>query len=189
VIIPIRKNVIRFRSQKNISSNMKAIFVPKIGQIELKTLPIPETLPSSIIVKVLYSRISYAAKNRALGNYKPDLIGPAPFIPGCSCVGIIQEIGKDINSDKYKVGDVVVVTTPIGEFPHGILLGVSYFGSEESKRLANLYRNGCFAEYVRVPVTNIHKIQNPQVDLIQFTMVSKLSIAYNCFKKNWILCF
>jgi len=106
---------------------------------------------------------------------------PFPFVPGTSCLGIVKEFGTDAVSSNFKVGDLVLCFPIIGVPPFGILQGWCHFGTEPSQKLADIWRNGCFAEFAQFPVENVVAVKSSLTKVLnhsQISLVNRFCISY-----------
>jgi D-arabinose 1-dehydrogenase-like Zn-dependent alcohol dehydrogenase len=139
---------------------MKALVVPARGsQIGLQTVPVPEALPGSVIVKVLSTFVNPNQAKILRSKDSKDSIGftfPTPMIPGAYSVGRIADVGPDTTS--LAVDQLVLLEPFIRGRDNGdvqILWGGYDGPSQMSKKLmADSWRNGAYAQYVRAPLEN-----------------------------------
>ena len=86
-----------------IPQHSKALHATEAGQaLQTTTVPVPELLPNSVLVKVLSTALN---PHDSLVQRTGMLIPSFPFIPGADVAGTVLKLGPGV--DKYKVGDVV----------------------------------------------------------------------------------
>lgn len=116
--------------------------------------PIPTAIPGSAVVRVSASGVlSYQRDiydgTRAYGY-------PTPFTAGMSAIGRITAVGDD--ATRLSEGQLVFVDCVVrarDDAEPTFLLGIHAGGTPGSKKLASdVWRDGTFAEYVRVPLEN-----------------------------------
>lgn len=71
-----------------------------------------------------------------------------PVIPGSDGAGVIEEVGKNV--DKKLIGKEVVINPSLDWGPDPRVQSVEY-------RILGLPDDGTYAEYVAIPVTNVHE--------------------------------
>ncbi|KAK4498617.1 hypothetical protein PRZ48_011276 [Zasmidium cellare] len=139
----------------NIPTQHKALIVESLEDpIVVKTLPTPQPFHGSAVVKVLAADIiSY---HREIYNGKRHYVFPMPLVPGSSCIGRIASVGPD--ATRLQPGQLVYVdcTTRSRDDSADLFLSAINDGlSEGSKKLMrDIWRDGAFAEYQRVPLEN-----------------------------------
>jgi threonine dehydrogenase-like Zn-dependent dehydrogenase len=90
---------------------------------------------------------------------------PVPFTPGGGSLGRVHEIGPDTTA--FKAGDLVCVdpTVAARDDPSAqILIGTLSGVTEGSAKLASgLWRTGVFAEYAKLPLENVFKLDEARL--------------------------
>ena len=141
----------------------------------LRELPLPELKPRTVRVRV-----------RAVGICGTDL--PIfegirqvayPLIPGHEFAGEIEALGSDVSG--WKVGDRVAV---------GLVVGCGECSAcrqgEESRcpkiSEIGIHRDGAYAEYVRVPARNLHRLPD-SMSFIQGASVDPLASSYRGIRR------
>ncbi|KAF4547522.1 Alcohol dehydrogenase GroES-like domain-containing protein 11 [Elsinoe fawcettii] len=123
--------------------------------LSLDTVPTPQATHGSAVIRVLAANvISY---QREIYNGTRPYPFPTPLIGGASAVGRIAAVGPD--ATKLKIGDLVHVDITIRsrDDPADVFLSAVYDGDTpgSKKLMADVFRDGAFAEYMRVPLENL----------------------------------
>lgn len=136
---------------------MRAAVLIRPGQIEVKDIQDPQVSPNEVLIRVRATGICGTDMAIYEGRLKVGL----PHIPGHEFSGEIAETGDKVTNLKY--GDRVVSEI-------NITCGKCWFCTR-GLRTHCLHRAaigidlpGSFAEYVKVPATNVHRIP----DIISF---------------------
>ena len=145
--------------------------------LSLQDVPIPEAGPGSVVVKILATAVPPMAK----GVFNNTIPFPLvyPLIPGHTAVGRVHKLGPDATT--VSEGQLVFVNFFVQsrDDPNAsILLG--YLGGYDpySNRLMDgEWRNGTLAQYTKLPLENIHPL-NEEV------LVNKL--GYTLGDLNWL---
>jgi threonine 3-dehydrogenase len=132
---------------------MRALYKAQRGPgLELREVPEPITGERDVKVKVLKTGICGTDLHIESWDSRADTNLHPPFIPGHEFVGRVCEIGSDVTS--IKVGDLV---SGEGHIVCGrcrnCLAGRSHLCPHTKGVGVN--RNGAFAEYLAIPVSNI----------------------------------
>jgi D-arabinose 1-dehydrogenase-like Zn-dependent alcohol dehydrogenase len=176
-------------------STFRAILCHNYGQPpKLETLPMPEAIPGSAIVKILATPCQSTQKNLLLSS-NPHFTNPRPFIPGVSAVGRVAAVGSDAAS--LKIGQLVLLEPFVRGRDDGdaqILKGLFGGLSPAAQKLSeNLWRNGNWAEYARVPLENCHALDekvllgkieegNLGYDVAELPYLATQLVAYGGFR-------
>lgn len=134
---------------------MRALVAKAPGQdLVLQELDTPTATPGSLVVRGLAVHCDHSTQFHLTG--KGPFTWPAPFVPGSKFIGRVHEVGPDTTT--LTVGQLVLVDCFFRgrDNPDIQLLWGLYDGpTPASKKLmADNWRNGCFAEYARVPLEN-----------------------------------
>ncbi|KKA25550.1 hypothetical protein T310_0430 [Rasamsonia emersonii CBS 393.64] len=178
-------------------STFRAIVCHDYGQPpKLETLPMPEVLPGSAIVKILVAPCDAIQKNVLFSPRNPFFSNPTPFIPGVSAVGRVAAVGPDATS--LQVGQLVLLEPfvrgrddPDAQILKGLFGGPSPAAQKLSQE--HLWRNGNWAEYARVPLENCHALDekaflgkieegNLGYDVADLPYLTKHLVAYGGFR-------
>jgi threonine dehydrogenase-like Zn-dependent dehydrogenase len=122
--------------------------------LELKELPTPQPILGSAIVRI--SAASVLSYHREVYNGARPYSFPKPLVGGYSAIGRIAAVGADATT--LTPGQLVFADCVIHgrDDPDAIFLSAIHDGpSEGSKKLMrDIWRDGTFAEYARVPLEN-----------------------------------
>ncbi|KAF2179431.1 GroES-like protein [Zopfia rhizophila CBS 207.26] len=131
--------------------------------LEVKTIPTPEPLPGTVVVKILSAPVLSYAKEVYNGKRKYPY--PTPFTPGSSAVGRMAALGPDATSQK--LGQLVYIDCTIRsrDNPSDVfLMGLHEGFSDGSRKLmSEVWRNGSWAEYCRVPLENVYPLKEDRL--------------------------
>lgn len=134
-------------------STQTALVQPEYAAaLELKTIPVPEAIPGSAIIKISVAPVISYSKHVYNGTRKYPF--PTPFTPGTGGIGRVVAVGPD--STFLKIGQLVFVDCVIrGRDNHKdiFLMGLHDGFSVGSKKLMkDVWRDGTWAEYCRAPL-------------------------------------
>jgi D-arabinose 1-dehydrogenase-like Zn-dependent alcohol dehydrogenase len=146
---------------QRLPATCRALIFPSAGQpLTVQTIPTPDAVPGSVIVRVLASTVEPATAHILSGEI-PSLTVPTPLVLGGKAFGRVAAIGPDTTS--LQVGQLVMLEP----FVRGrdnpdvqILWGVGVFGANPmaKKLIEGSWRNGMFAEYARAPLENCYAL-------------------------------
>lgn len=147
---------------------MRAGVLFGVKDIRYTDFPDPVCTDNDVIVNVKACGICGSDPPRILGNWRYKL----PAIPGHEFSGVIVEKGKNVRD--YKIGDKVVAMPliPCGKCEN--CLRGNFSLCDNSDMLGSKSYGG-FAEYVKVPSTNILKIKD--IDFESAAMIEPLAVA------------
>lgn len=134
------------------ANTMKAAVFEKIGVIKVKDVPIPEINDNEVLIRVKYTGICGTDWSIYNGWYSADKL---PMIPGHEFSGVIAKLGK--NAKNLKEGDRVTADINMS-------CGTCFYCLRGEKLLCDsfsqlgIHVNGTFAEYVKAPWSQIHKL-------------------------------
>ncbi|KAK4113281.1 NAD(P)-binding protein [Canariomyces notabilis] len=155
-------------SSQSIPASMKAWVAeaPGAGAV-IKQVPTPEVQPGTVVAKVLSTFIYQSRRDTLKATGKaPYFTNPYPYIPGSHAVVRVAATGPDTTA--FSVGQLAIVdifvTARDDRTGVQILWGTFDGGSPASKKFAaDNWRNGHYAEYVRVPLENIHPLDEARL--------------------------
>ncbi|KAL2018150.1 hypothetical protein VTK56DRAFT_1226 [Thermocarpiscus australiensis] len=142
---------------------MKGLVLHGPGDLRLEEIPKPTAFPGSVVVRVIAA---------PLWDYVADVVGGSlnfphayPLVFGTCCVGRIEKVGPDVGSlepGRLVFCDHIIYLRDAPECR--FVLG--YHGghlAKERKLSSGLWKDGCFAEYARFPVENVHVIDEERL--------------------------
>ncbi|ORX61870.1 alcohol dehydrogenase zinc-binding domain protein [Hesseltinella vesiculosa] len=155
-----------------------AVLKTRVPELEVEQVADPVVTAGSAVVKVIASPVVH--------YYRHVLSGTVPFpmqlpiIPGCSSVGIVEQVGSDaraINPGDLVFCDPTIRSRDDSHTPDTILQGL--FCPDGG--LSDTYRNGGFAEKVIMPLENLFVIPETlkkKYDPVQFISINAMLVAY-----------
>ncbi|GAB5593891.1 hypothetical protein Unana1_08791 [Umbelopsis nana] len=153
-----------------------AVLTERKLELDVQEYPEPVLAPGSAIVKVLAAPLVHYFDEVFTGE-KPYPI-MLPFIPGCSAVGVVEQVGAD--GHNLKKGDLVfcdptIRTRDDAHSPETILQGLYC----PEGPVSEVYRNGALAEKILVPLENAIVIP-PSLgrDAVKLTCINQLLVPY-----------
>lgn len=150
-------------------------------------LPTPHSSPGTVILRPLYSNlVSYAKEVFCNGNPRKYNY-PLPMVPGTNAIARVAAVASD--TPHLKPGMLVYTSGIIRPRDNlratpnlqGIQMG---FTPEHESLMKGEWRNGCWAELVKVPAENVHILNEKQLteklgyDLVDLGYLSTLAVAY-----------
>jgi alcohol dehydrogenase len=159
-------------------------------------VPIPDIMSGEILVRVLRAGLTrgdvdlrdqvrqYSREGRPMAAL--------PITIGHDGIGEVVEVGPDV--DNVHVGDRVIVTCAVAcgfckycrtdrdnICPHRKTMGSPHGFHEWPNRLRR-YKDGLWAEYCRVPASNVIRLE-PNDNLDEACKVSRIAVAYRGLKR------
>lgn len=138
---------------------MKAAVLKAFGSpLAIENVPDPVLGTGEVIVDVVATRV-LAYANEVFSGQRRYLLDP-PVVPGSGGIGRVREVGPDATA--LAVGDWVFCDPTVRSrddalSPDIVLQGLTA-GGERARRLQKYFRDGCWAERVRVPTENAIRI-------------------------------
>lgn len=138
---------------------MKAAVLKAFGSpLAIENVPDPVLGTGEVIVDVAATRV-LAYANEVFSGQRRYLLDP-PVVPGSGGIGRVREVGPDATA--LAVGDWVFCDPTVRSrddalSPDIVLQGLTA-GGERARRLQKYFRDGCWAERVRVPTENAIRI-------------------------------
>ncbi len=156
---------------------MKALNLYGIEDLRFEETAVPKIdAPNDVIIKVKATGIcgSDTSRYKKLGPYKQGMTFGHEFS------GIVEEVGSDVSG--LNVGDAVTGC------PAVVCHQCYYCEKGEYSRCENLYvigsyEPGCFAEYVKLPASNVLKVPD-NVDLDTAAMVEPSAVVAHGFYRT-----
>ncbi|KAH8846362.1 hypothetical protein MCOR29_007084 [Pyricularia oryzae] len=145
-------------------ATMKAVVLTGVNQpLELRTVPVPQVTPGSVIVKIICTSNDRGIQEAALGHARFTF--PRPMIPTARAVGRVAQIGPDTTS--LAPGQLVLVEPHVrarDDPDVQILWGMWDGPSAQSKKFArDNWTDACMAEYVRAPLENVYALDEAKL--------------------------
>ena len=137
----------------SIPPTMKALVLPNAGaSLELRTVPTPNAVSGSVVVKVLATLLSDKHEHMFAGHF---FTFPPDYTPGGQAIGRVAAIGPDTTS--LAPGQLVLIHSFVRarDDPNGVqILWGAFDGAtpQTKKFFKDNYAAGTFAEYVRAPL-------------------------------------
>ncbi|MGC8778869.1 MAG: zinc-dependent alcohol dehydrogenase [Candidatus Caldatribacteriaceae bacterium] len=135
-----------------IPKTMRAAVVTKPGEIKVQEVPVPQISPSEVLIKVKCCGICGTDYSIYIGKYSRDCL---PLIPGHEFSGEIVAVGDNVSH--LRVGERVTADINLG-------CGICFYCTRGQKltcpefRQLGIHIDGAFAEYVKAPAQQIHKL-------------------------------
>ncbi|KAF2670224.1 isopropanol dehydrogenase [Microthyrium microscopicum] len=149
----------------------------------LEDRPIPIAVTGSAVLEILHAPVVQYAKERYSGGASYPM--PVPIVPGANAVARIHAVGND--ATVLRVGDLVLLDCTIRarDSSANILLGFMA-GSHLSANVLwdDAWRDGVWARYARVPLENVHKLDEKRLvgelgyEIADCTLIQTCAIAY-----------
>ena len=159
---------------------MKAVVLEAFGApLTCKEMPEPAIGTGEVIVDVVAAPVlSYA--DEVFSGARRYLL-PTPMVPGCGAIGCVREVGPDatrLNPGDWVFCDPTVRSRDDALMPDIVLQGWSARG-EGGQKLQGYFRDGAFAERIRVPTENAVAIGDiDPADAGRWCAINALLIAY-----------
>ncbi len=87
----------------------QAIVFQAPGHVKMLDIPMPDPGPQTVQIRTMYSCVSAGTEGWVFNNRFTWAGTPYPCVPGYQRVGIITQLGEDVEG--WNVGDVVMATT------------------------------------------------------------------------------
>jgi alcohol dehydrogenase len=151
------------------------------GKLTFEEVPVPETRPGSVLVRIQASPLLSYLKDYIEGRltfYSPP---PGKFIPGTNGVGVIEKVGCDVwhlQPGQRVVFSPHFVTAENVTNPAQILIGLTAFG-EGSTAVQADWRDGSLAEYALAPITTITPADGLEaIDAAQLAVLNRFIVPF-----------
>src|SRR5512141_2226000 len=134
------------------ANTMKAAVLESVKCFEIKEVPIPEISEGEVLIQVKNTGICGTDWSIYNGWYSADKL---PMIPGHEFSGVIAKLGA--NATAFKEGDRVTADINMS-------CGTCFYCIRGEKLLCDkftqlgIHTDGTFAEYVKAPLSNLHKL-------------------------------
>ncbi len=157
------------------SRTMKAAVVEKPNVLRIKQVPVPEIAEEEVLIRVRYTGICGTDWSIFTGKYSADKL---PLIPGHEFSGTVAQVGKKARD--LKEGDRVTADINMS-------CGTCFYCRKGQKLMCRDFRqlgihiDGTFAEYVKAPFDQVHKLPD-SVDFLAAAFVEPLSCVIHSSK-------
>ncbi len=135
---------------------MKAIQYSKLGGpdvLQYTDVPNPVPQANEVLIKVLATSINHIDIHFRRGL--PGVQSPLPHIPGSDAVGVIQEVGSNVQG--FQKGDTIVMdpSASCGECEYCKQGRINYC---PKARILGRENDGAYAQYMVIPQENLMKL-------------------------------
>ena len=152
---------------------MKAVLIRQPGTVELVDLPKPELEDDhDVIVRVRSGGICGSDVGIYLGT---NALATYPRIIGHEFGGIVEAVGSAVSA--LAVGDQVAIDPTTVSATDSYAIRRGRYNVDHSLRVMGVHRDGGFAEYVRVPAQNAHRVSTTIAPEL-LALVEPYSIGY-----------
>lgn len=152
--------------------------------VELAT---PQPTAGTVILRPLYSKIVSYAKDVFCNGNPRKYSYPLPMVPGTNAIARVAAVAPD--TPHLKAGMLVYTSGIIRPRDNALaspnLLGISMgFTPEHEALMTGEWRNGCWAELVKVPAETVHILDEHRLTkdlgygLDDLGYISTLAVAY-----------
>jgi L-iditol 2-dehydrogenase len=148
-------------------------FAPGFEGIELRELPIPEPGPGEVVLEVLAAGICGTDVHIAKDEYAHQ----TPVVMGHEVLGIVSSVGSE--QDKSWLGKKVAVETYYSACEVCSFCRAGRRNLCPDRRSIGSYKDGGFAEYMKVPVVNLHVIPET-LGHLDGVLAEPLACVTNC---------
>lgn len=158
-----------FRPERN-----EAVIIKGIGKAVLREMPVPETRPGDVVIKVDYvgvCRTDIEVYEGTLGYYR-DGIASHPIIPGHEFSGTIVKVGPNNKfQERFKLGQRVVGECILSR------------GKDSARREVGVINyNGAYSTFIVMPGDAIHKIPD-NVDSKTAVLTEPLAVVLRALRR------
>jgi alcohol dehydrogenase len=159
---------------------MKAAVLKQFGSpLVIEDVADPKLGTGEVIVDVITAPVLSYAGEVFSGERKYLL--PTPVVPGCGAVGRVREVGPD--ATKLKIGDWVFCDPTVRSRDDALMPDITLQGwsarGDGGMKLQEYFRDGAFAERIRVPTENAIPIGDiAPADAGRWCAINTLLIAY-----------
>jgi 2-desacetyl-2-hydroxyethyl bacteriochlorophyllide A dehydrogenase len=154
---------------------MKAAVITEVKQLQIKDRDKPRVEPYHALVRVGAASIC----GTDVHQYEGTLPTEFPRVPGHDFAGVVEEVGPDLEG--YEPGDRVVVKPSFPCYRCEYCAKGAYEFCP-NKRLIGLWSDGCMADYMLVPYSNLVPLPGD----VSFDAASNLepfTVAMNTMKR------
>lgn len=154
---------------------MQACRIVGIKQVEVTEVPDPEPSPGSVLVRVQAASLC----GTDLHQYDGTLPIAYPRVPGHDCSGVVESLGTGVGT--VAPGDRVAIKPSLPCRSCGACRAHQYHDCLQ-KKLMGLWAEGCIAEYVQVPASNVALLPE-SVSFDAAANLEPFTVAINTFKR------
>jgi len=165
--------------------------------LRVDDVPIPDIESGEVLIRVLRAGLNHGdlhmREDAVQYTSEVPTIPYLPMVIGHDGLGEVVEVGPDVSN--VRVGDRVVVMCSITcgycKFcrsdrqhlclSHRVMGFIAKWGEAGSKRILR-YKEGLWAEYCRVPATNVVRLR-PDDDINEMCKVSQMTVGYRALKR------
>ena len=157
------------------AKTMKAAVVEKPNVLTIKQVPVPEISDGEVLIKVKYTGICGTDWSIFTGKYSADKL---PLIPGHEFSGTVAQVGSKARG--LKEGDRVTADINLS-------CGTCFYCRKGQKLMCRDFRqlgihiDGTFAEYVKAPYDQVHKLPD-SLDFLAGAFIEPLSCVIHSSK-------
>ena len=157
------------------AKTMKAAVVEKPNVLRIKQVPVPEIADEEVLIRVKYTGICGTDWSIFTGRYSADKL---PLISGHEFSGTVAQVGKKARG--LKEGDRVTADINMS-------CGICFYCRKGQKLMCRDFRqlgihiDGTFAEYVKAPFDQVHKLPD-SVDFLSGAFIEPLSCVIHSSK-------
>ncbi|MES0179054.1 zinc-binding dehydrogenase [Mesorhizobium sp. M0025] len=159
---------------------MKAAVLNNFGSpLVIEDVADPKLGTGEVIVDVVAAPVlSYA--DEVFSGERQYLL-PTPVVPGCGAIGRVRDVGPD--ATRLKIGDWVFCDPTVRSRDNAVMPDITLQGwsarGDGGKKLQEYFRDGAFAERIRVPTENAIPIGDlDPAEASRWCAVNTLLIAY-----------
>lgn len=165
--------------------------------LRVDTVPIPDIESGEVLIRVLRAGLNHGdlhmREDAVQYTSEVPTIPYLPMVVGHDGLGEVVEVGPEVTN--VRVGDRVVVMCSITCgfcrfcrsdrqhlcLSHRVMGFIAKWGEAGSKRILR-YKEGLWAEYCRVPATNVVPLK-PDDDIDEMCKVSQMTVGYRALKR------
>jgi threonine dehydrogenase-like Zn-dependent dehydrogenase len=157
------------------AKTMKAAVVEKPNVLKIKQVPVPQIAEDEVLIKVKYTGICGTDWSIFTGRYSADKL---PMVPGHEFSGTVAQVGGKARG--LQPGDRVTADINMS-------CGTCFYCRKGQKLMCREFRqlgihmDGTFAEYVKAPCENVHKLPD-NLDFLAGAFIEPVSCVIHSSK-------
>jgi threonine dehydrogenase-like Zn-dependent dehydrogenase len=157
------------------AKTMKAAVVEKPNLLTIKQVPVPRIADEEVLIRVKYTGICGTDWSIFTGRYSADKL---PLIPGHEFSGTVAQVGKRARG--LAEGDRVTADINMS-------CGTCFYCRKGQKLMCRdfhqlgIHVDGTFAEYVKAPCENVHKLPD-NLDFLAAAFIEPVSCVIHSSK-------